>query len=144
MRPQKLLHVTLYGVGSYRRFPQDIAFAAEQIGASICVRPFKLTLDADMTFRNPRESKCFVICCADENELLMDLHQQIHDGLYEAGLPYKPSHLKAHMTLFYTAEAIPPGRLSNPVEWKVKELLLIHSIYGESKHNVVGRWPLLG
>ncbi|MBB3311585.1 2'-5' RNA ligase [Rhizobium sp. BK196] len=144
-RPLELLHITLNGVGAYRRLPQDIAFAAEQMAATIRVRPFELVLDEVMSFRHPGEPQAFVICTRQENEALLDLRHQIQEGLYEAGLPYNlGGHLTPHMTLLYDRKTVLPEELNRPVRWTVREFLLIHSIYGKSEHNVIGRWPLLG
>ncbi|MBB3592851.1 2'-5' RNA ligase [Rhizobium sp. BK529] len=145
IRPRELLHITLNGVGAYRKLPQDIVFGAEQIAATVCARPFDLVLDEVMSFRHQGKSQAFVICSRQENEELTDLRRQIQEGLYQAGLPYNlGGHLTPHMTLLYDRKTILPEKLSRPVQWNIREFLLIHSIYGKSEHNVLGRWPLLG
>ena len=144
-RPRELLHVTLNGIGAYRKLPQDIVFGAEQVAATVRARPFELVLDEVMSFRHPGEQQAFVICSRHENEALMDLRRQIQEGLYEAGLPYNlGGHLTPHMTLLYDRKTVLPEKLNRPLRWDIQEFLLIHSIYGKSEHNVVGRWPLLG
>ncbi|QWW68068.1 2'-5' RNA ligase family protein [Rhizobium sp. WYJ-E13] len=144
-RPRELLHVTLNGIGAYRRLPQDIVFGAEQVAATVRARPFDLVLDEVISFSHPGEPQAFVICSRQENEALLDLRRQIQEGLYEAGLPYNlGGHLTPHMTLLYDRKTVLPEKLNRPVQWNIREFLLIHSIYGKSEHNVVGRWPLLG
>ena len=144
-RPRDLLHVTLNGVGAYRRLPQDIVFGAEQVAATVRAQPFELVLDEVMSFRHPGEPQALVICSRQENEALLDLRRQIQEGLYEAGLPHNVGgHLTPHMTLLYDRKTVLPEKLERPVRWHIQEFLLIHSIYGRSEHNVIGRWPLLG
>jgi 2'-5' RNA ligase len=144
-RPKELLHVTLNGIGAYHRLPQDIVFGAEQVAATVRAQPFELVLDEVMSFSHPGEPQAFVICSRQENEALMDLRRQIQEGLYQAGLPYNlGGHLTPHMTLLYDRKTVLPEKLGRPVRWNIQEFLLIHSIYGKSEHNVVGRWPLLG
>lgn len=144
-RPSAVLHVTLNGIGSFHRLPDDIVFGAEQIAAAVRAQPFELVLDEVMSFKHAGQSQAFVICGRQENEALIDLCNQIQEGLYEAGLPYSSgSHLTPHMTLLYDRKTILPEKLDRPVRWTIQEFLLIHSIYGKSEHNVVGRWPLLG
>jgi 2'-5' RNA ligase len=48
-----------------------------------------------------------------------------------------------HMTLSYSG---PDGdeQTVDPIGWTVSELVLIHSLIGQSKHVVLGRWPLRG
>ncbi len=144
-RPHELLHVTMNGVGAYSRLPDDIVFGAEQVAAAVRSRPFDIVLDEVMSFRHPDQPQAFVICGRQENEALMDLRQQIQEGLYEAGLPYNAGgHLTPHMTLLYDRKTVLPEKLDRPLRWTIREFLLIHSIYGKSEHHVLGRWPLLG
>ena len=54
---------------------------------------------------------------------------------------YRKSGLRAHITLGHD-----PCRFESfkaPMEWFPAELLLIESEVGLSRHNVIGRWPLL-
>ena len=66
IRPRELLHITLNGVGAYRKLPQDIVFGAEQIAATVRARPFDLVLDEVMSFRHQGKSQAFVICSRQE------------------------------------------------------------------------------
>ena len=54
---------------------------------------------------------------------------------------YRKSGLHPHVTLGY--RACEPGVLPIALEWFPAELLLIESEYGLTRHNVLGRWPLL-
>lgn len=144
-RPNALLHVTLNGIGAYRRLPDDIVFSAEQVAATVRVQPFEIVLDEAMSFTHPGQPQAFVICGRQENEGLLDLRNQIQEGLYEAGLPYNVGgHLTPHMTMLYDRKTVLPEKLDRPVRWMVQEFLLIHSIYGKGEHRVVNRWPLIG
>ncbi|MDR6664725.1 2'-5' RNA ligase family protein [Rhizobium sp. 1399] len=144
-RPNAVLHVTLNGIGAYRRLPDDIVFGAEQVAAAVRAQPFEIVLDEAMSFKHPGQPQAFVICGRQENEGLLDLRNQIQEGLYEAGLPYNVGgHLTPHMTMLYDRKTVLPEKLDRPVRWTVQEFLLIHSIYGKSEHHVINRWPLLG
>jgi 2'-5' RNA ligase len=54
---------------------------------------------------------------------------------------YRESGLHPHVTLGYKPRRFNP--LPIAVEWVPQELLLIESHVGESRHQVIGRWPLL-
>jgi 2'-5' RNA ligase len=54
---------------------------------------------------------------------------------------YRESGLRAHVTLGHAPR--PVERFKAPVQWCPADLLLIESEVGLSRHNVVGRWPLL-
>ncbi|MBY3072544.1 2'-5' RNA ligase [Rhizobium laguerreae] len=144
LRPSELLHLTLNGIGAYRRLPDDVIFGAAQVAATVRARSFELTLDQTMSFKHQYEPQASVLSSSWENEALMYLYKQLREGMYEAGLPYDRSgHLTPHMTLLYDRKTVPAERLNRPVRWKVREFLLIHSEYGSSKHQLIGRWPLL-
>ncbi|MBB3655919.1 2'-5' RNA ligase [Rhizobium sp. BK650] len=144
-RPSSVLNVTLNGIGSYRRLPDDVVFGAEQIAGAVRAEPFELVLDEVMSFLHPGQSQAFVVCSRQENQALMDLRRQIQDGLFKAGLPYNAGgHITPHMTLVYDRKTVLPEKLDQPLRWTIREFLLIHSIYGKSEHHVINRWPLLG
>ena len=54
---------------------------------------------------------------------------------------HRKSGLRAHVTLGYEACAVEEFHCA--LEWFPDELLLIESEVGRSRHNVLGRWPLL-
>jgi 2'-5' RNA ligase len=47
------------------------------------------------------------------------------------------------MTLLYGRGATVHQAIE-PVAWTVRELVLVHSFLGETRHEVLGRWPLRG
>ena len=64
--------------------------------------------------------------------------------MVDAGIgKYVRSSFKPHVTLLYDDGHVPP-QTSLPIGWTVDELVLIHSLVGQSRHIVLGRWPLQG
>jgi 2'-5' RNA ligase len=62
--------------------------------------------------------------------------------LTKAGLP--PGHKRGalpHLTLSREADLAPEAFI-DPVSWRVQEFCLIDSPQGESRHNILDRWPL--
>ena len=54
---------------------------------------------------------------------------------------HRKSGLHPHVTLGHVACAFDPHKIA--LEWFPDELLLIESEVGRTRHNVIGRWPLL-
>ena len=48
-----------------------------------------------------------------------------------------------HVTLLYD-RALAPEAPVEPVSWTVSEFVLIHSLLGQTRHIVLGRWALQG
>jgi 2'-5' RNA ligase len=74
---------------------------------------------------------------------IQDFYRRLVRLLAPCGIEplYRKSGLHPHMTLGY--DACPPTLLTIPLEWYPDELLLIESEYGLTRHNAIGRWPLL-
>lgn len=49
--------------------------------------------------------------------------------------------VQPHLTLGYPAGQ-PFSRAIPPIEWTAADLVLIHSHLGQTRHDIVGRWPL--
>lgn len=62
--------------------------------------------------------------------------------LIELGVPVPNYQSPPHISLVYG----PPIKRRieiPPIGWQVEEFLLVRSIHGESRHEVLGRWPLI-
>jgi 2'-5' RNA ligase len=46
------------------------------------------------------------------------------------------------MTLLRDRRAIPDLALESPFAWRVEEVVLVHSLFGRSRHEHLGRWRL--
>jgi 2'-5' RNA ligase len=54
-----------------------------------------------------------------------------------------PSRFMPHVTLLYDRQTVDAQGIT-PVSWRVTEFVLVHSLLGQSRHIVLGRWPLRG
>jgi 2'-5' RNA ligase len=59
------------------------------------------------------------------------------------GFRHLSSHYTPHMTLLYDPRYL-AAREVTPVEWTAREFVLIHSLIGKARYEVLGRWPLNG
>lgn len=48
-----------------------------------------------------------------------------------------------HVTLDYRHPPFPRQTLASALVWKVDHFMLVHSLYGLAKHEVLGCWPLV-
>lgn len=142
LRPLENLHVTLNPIGSYLELSEADVFTVSDVMSSIRAAPFEVSLDRASSFSNG-DRKLMVLSNAIRSEELMDLHVQLAKEMWGAGMTftYNPRFMP-HMTLSYGDATIPETPLAEPVRWMVREVVLIHSIVGESRYEYLGRWEL--
>lgn len=70
------------------------------------------------------------------------LHEAIHSSLArERLIRGRLQQITPHLTLSYEAVAL-SDRYIAPIVWDVVDFCLVHSPQGESRHHILGRWPL--
>ena len=57
---------------------------------------------------------------------------------------FAPTVYVPHLTLSYGPTAIPETVLDEPMVWRPRELVLVHSHQGAGRRVVLGRWPFRG
>lgn len=139
------LHVTLHHIGDYDGLPRGVAAQAMEAGeaAAASAAPFDMTFDKAGSFDN-RGNNPFVLKGGDG---LADLHafqQALGLAMARAGLGKQVARqFNPHVTLLYDPRVI-PDKPATPVSWTARELVLVHSLLGQTRHVVLGRWPLRG
>jgi 2'-5' RNA ligase len=83
----------------------------------------------------------FVLLGSDNAPSLAGLQADLGARLAAAGLMRPGRAFVPHLTLLYDAQKIEP-RPIEPIGWKVREFVLIHSLLGRTQYRVLGRWPL--
>jgi RNA 2',3'-cyclic 3'-phosphodiesterase len=146
-RPTNHFHCTLYHVGSYvDELPaSDVqaAIASCETAANL-VGPFEVRFDRMRTFEGRRGNHPFVLSSKDGNSTLDLLHQLLVTEFMKRGFS-KSRHSKftPHVTFSYAKQPVDEMPIE-PIDWPVKELLLIHSLIGKTEYRVLGRWQLQG
>ena len=105
--------------------------------AAVDMAPFLVSLNRVMSFRNG----AFVLFGDDGVAGLELLHERLKDVLVD-GLKGPPAHFKPHVTLLRDPRFVPEHQLAAPIEWEVRELVLVHSLLGRSEHRHLARLPL--
>jgi RNA 2',3'-cyclic 3'-phosphodiesterase len=135
------LHISLNPLGEYPVLPEPFIAQVRDTVASLKRRPFEVVLNRTKSFRNKETRPCVLI--GDDGVIGIDgLYSVIHEILTEAGLPRGRARITPHLTLSYEQNELPDDFIE-PVSWRVEEFRLIHSPRGESRHNVLGCWPLV-
>ena len=138
MRPERL-HVTLDILNDYAEWPDEIVPALVAAGSAVAAAPFEVTLDTVSGGAHTVALRSRL-----NNAPLNRLHRSIAaartglgvDGRY--GYAFSP-----HMTLAYRKGAS-VNRPVAPITWLAEEFVLIHSLIGQTRHEVIARWPLNG
>lgn len=132
------LHMTLAITRDYEHFPGPVAHALHRLGADVFAEPIVLSLErlsaskssvALRPGRSPRELRALHKSLAEP---------MARDDLLRAGWRFNP-----HVTLAYRNEGKPFAWPIEPIGWESHEFVLIHSEAGATRHNPLGRWPLM-
>lgn len=135
-------HVTLHHLGDYAGLRADIVSAAEEAASRVEAPPFDVTFDRAMTFAGRPNKRPFVLR-GDEGLLsLCALQQQLGAALKKTILGrWAQGNFTPHVTLLYDDRLIAEQAIE-PVSWTAREFVLVHSLIGQTRHIVLGRWPL--
>jgi 2'-5' RNA ligase len=130
------LHVTLHHVADSRSAPPGdlIDILKERIGA-VSMPAFRVSFDRAESFRNGA-----LVLRGDDGTIGLDvLQQRLSDAL--DGQPGKARPFTPHVTLLRDNYCVPEQRIE-PIEWTVREVVLVHSLLGRTTHRHLARWPL--
>lgn len=137
------LHISLNFVGrGAAPPPAELIAQASAVAAAVRARSFAVGLDRVASFRGDRERRPLVLLSDDGVVGVLALHETLHKALADAHmLPRKEPVIVPHLTLLRDPVEAPETFVS-PVRWMVRDFVLIYSIEGQGRHNVLGRWTL--
>lgn len=147
LRPESHLHATMYHVGTYRDgLPEAHVAAAKrscEVSATLS-HPLQATFNRVLTFQGGEGRHPFVLAGTSQNTALHVLHKALVAQFAKQGFRIgRNSSFELHITLAYAKEAVDEVPIE-PIISPVDELVLIHSMVGQTKYRVLGRWPLCG
>lgn len=135
------LHITLNAVVGAFELPRELIDRAMAAADKVRMAPFVVGLDRVVSWKSRRARPLVVV--GDEGDIgARMLHEQLQVALRQAKV-VKPGkrNITPHMTLLRDRVET-PETLIRPMRFAVREFRLIDSPYGESRHNILGRWPL--
>jgi 2'-5' RNA ligase len=141
LTPLERLHVSLNFVGVCSALSRDLVDRACATAGGVAAPSFVVALNRASVWKGG--GQCPLVLWGDEGAFGVErLHSAIHTGMVGIGLargaerPFWP-----HLTIGWGAE--PPLDVAvDPVSWRVGSFVLLDSIVGEGRHEVLGRWPL--
>ncbi|WP_265515873.1 2'-5' RNA ligase family protein [Nitratireductor luteus] len=138
------LHVSIHHVGDFKRLRTKFVYAAKQAGKAVSMSPFELILGSIKSFEGapstggrPRGRPLVLL---GESDALLQLHGTLGTAMERNGLR-AAEHFVPHMTLSYGRSSI-PERTIEPLHFRVKEFVLVHSRLWLTQYEIVDRWPL--
>jgi 2'-5' RNA ligase len=139
-------HITLNHLGDYAGLPPDIvrqaSSAAEAVAATAA--PFHLSFNRAESFASRPGSRPLVLRGEGGLADLMAFQQALGTELKKASLgQWAKGAYTPHVTLLYDDRLLPPTEVQ-AINWTATELVLVHSLLGETRHVHLGRWPLSG
>ena len=130
--------MTLLHIGHYDGLPPEVVAKAREAAGRIRAAPFAVMFDEAVTFAG---SLAVVLRCSDDLPALAMLRDQAYRAMRDAGIRPRTVIANPHITLMYDLKVVPP-QAAGPVRWTVKEFALVHSLVGQTRHVVLGRFRL--
>lgn len=144
LRPSRIFHVTLHFFGRFpdRPDPQLVKLAM-QAAAEVDWPAFDLCFDRFESWGHENAKKFpFVLTGGQGLEPVRELQAELARRLVAQGLQVQ-GEFNPHLTLRYDKRRAPAWELDLP-GWVASEFVLIDSPQGETRHDVIARWPLQG
>ena len=134
------LHVTLFHLGDWVALPDEIVSLASRAAAQVRVPAFDAVFRRAESFRNSTGIFPFVL--TGDKSQWRSLHDVLSAALTKGGLGGATrGEFEPHVTLTYDETRVKPHAVE-PVQWMVRDFVLVHSELGKTTHNHLGRWPL--
>ena len=142
--PSERLHLSLYALFAGDCIPEPVAKLAERAGGATRCEKFEITLTRALSFRNTRGKKPFVFGAPSEAGSVNQLSRRIAGALnaLSGSKVHKAQVNTPHVTLIWDPVIISEQRIS-PIIMPVREFALVHSYVGQSRYDILGRWPLV-
>jgi 2'-5' RNA ligase len=142
LRPAKVLHASVVRLGWVLDLPTEATALAVRAGEMIRDAAFSVTFDRASTFGGTIDFP-IVLRGRDGIDAFKRLRRSLDSAMKAVGLNVPmPSAFTPHVTLMYSREPVPDMVLSDPVTWTARELVLVLSRFGETRHDHIDHWPL--
>lgn len=134
LRPEHL-HVTLCHVETNIGFTSGLVESVKASTARVAMPPFRVCFDRAESFKNGA-----LVLRGDDGTIGLDiLQQRLSDAL--DGEPRRARSFTPHVTLLRDGHRVPEQRIE-PIEWTVREIVLVHSLIGRTEHRHLACWTL--
>jgi len=141
IQPERF-HVTVVFLGDFEPLSDSMLAAIQSAADSVRARCFELSLDHVDSFARSRVGWLGPRTVPAE---LTALHDALDTALRSAGVPLKsPTPFVPHITIQRNVRTPLPAMDLKPIEWKVRDFVLVTSLPGSpDPYRIVGSWPLV-
>jgi 2'-5' RNA ligase len=130
-------HVTLCHIEDSVGLSSGVVEEVKACAARVEMPSFRVCFDRAGSFRNGA-----LVLRGDDGTIGLDiLQQRLSDALDDE--PRKARRFTPHVTLLRDGLRVPEQPIE-PIEWTVREVVLVHSLLGRTTHRHVARWSLTG
>lgn len=137
-------HVSLTALGAFHAVPMQVVEGACRAVRAVRAPPFRIAFNRLGTWGRGEGARPIVLHGDDGVIGAEALHRAIHAALAEPGISRGAAPpIWPHMTLSRDRVELPEQVIA-PVIWPVREFVLVHSVFGQARHNLLGRFPLAG
>jgi RNA 2',3'-cyclic 3'-phosphodiesterase len=130
-------HITLAITGDYEEPSAQIADKMVRMPKDLLLAPFGLVLD-----QLAGSGRSLALRLSDKPSRLALLQRQLERALVRTGMRRPGWRFSPHLTLLYR-HGLGFSHSIEPIVWRATELVLVHSHVGLTRHDILGRWPLL-
>src|SRR3990167_3513179 len=136
-------HITLHHLGDYAGLPPDVVALARQAGQALALPPFKITFDRVASFSGHPSKRPFVLRGTDDDLAALTAFQQtLGTAMRKVGLGRRVDvRFTPHVTLLYDSRLVAEQPVA-PIHWIADELVLVHSLLGQTRYVPLARWTL--
>ncbi|HUD89286.1 MAG TPA: 2'-5' RNA ligase family protein [Xanthobacteraceae bacterium] len=137
-------HSSLYGFDRCASASLAVRAKAREAAALVTAPPFRVSFNCAKGFSG-REGNHPLVLTGDDGVVgLTMLYASLCTALRAVGFrPVASSAFTPHVTLLYDARRINEQEIK-PIDWTVREFVLVLSLEGRTKHIPLGRWQLRG
>ena len=136
-------HITLHHLGDYAGLPPDVVALASQAGQALALPPFEITFDRVASFSGHPSKRPFVLRGAEDDLAALTAFQQtLGAAMRKVGLGRRVDvRFTPHVTLLYDSRSVAEQPVA-PIHWTAHELVLVHSLLGQTRYVPLARWTL--
>lgn len=136
------LHITLHHLGDHPGLREDIVSDARAVAETLQSSAFPVELDRVMSFSRKPRNRPFVLRGSSGLTDLVAFQQALGAAMKKTSLRrWVEQSFTPHVTLLYDDAEVPEQSV-DPIRWTVGDFALVHSLLRQTRHEVLGRWPL--
>jgi RNA 2',3'-cyclic 3'-phosphodiesterase len=134
-------HITVLGAGAYETTSKATLDGLRTAASRVAMRSFHIALDRTMSFAPIASGRsCWPATIASRFGAHM-LLRELASALRQVGFRLRTRAFTPHLTLFYSGHDLGEDSIAE-IGWTVRDFALIHSVHGQSRHELIGGWRL--